>query len=360
MPAADTMSKPSKPKANGTANGKRRMVATYDYRDEAGVRLFQVVRYLPKDFRQRKPKAGGGWDWSVKGVRVVPYRLPKLLAEPARPVVVPEGEKDCDKLTQIGVLATCNAGGAGKWTAEHAEFLRGRRVIVIGDNDEPGRKHAQLVARSLHGIAESVRIVELPNLPDKGDASDWIAGGGTKEELMRLAEAAPIWTPPAQSWPEIVSLDEVCLPDFPTHALPDVLRHWVEAESHATQTPADLAALLALAVCSAVIARRVVIEPRFGWREPVNLYVAVLLEPGNRKSAVFTDATRPLSELEEELIEAARPQVARALSRRRMREKEGKGQEEKAAKGDRKAAQRAEEIAAELAEQSEPVLPRHC
>ena len=82
---------------------------------------------------------------------------------------------------------------------------------------------------------------------------------------------------------------------------------WVEAESHATQTPADLAALLALAVCSATIARRVVVEPRPGWREPVNLFVAVLLEPGNRKSAVFTDATRPLRELEAELIEAARP-----------------------------------------------------
>ncbi len=121
------------------SNGRPRIVAQYDYRDEAGNLLFQAVRLEPKDFRQRRPKPGGGWDWNVKGVRMVPYRLPELLAEPARPVVVVEGEKDCDNLARIGVLATCNAGGAGKWTAEHSEFLRGRRVIVLADNDEVGQ-----------------------------------------------------------------------------------------------------------------------------------------------------------------------------------------------------------------------------
>ncbi len=125
----------------------------------------------------------------------MPYRLPELLAEPTRPVVVVEGEKDADNLARIGVLATCNAGGAGKWTAEHAEFLRGRRVVIVPDNDDAGRNHAQQVARTLHGIAESVRMVELPGLPAKGDASDWIAAGGTKAELKRLADAAPEWTP---------------------------------------------------------------------------------------------------------------------------------------------------------------------
>jgi len=173
--------------------------------------VFQVVRFEPKDFRQRRPKSGGGWDWSVKGVRVVPYRLPELLAEPTRPVVVTEGEKDSDNLARIGVVATCNAGGAGKWTAEHSAFLRGRRVIVLADNDEAGRNHAQQVAQSLHGIAESVRIVELPGLPTKGDPSDWIAAGGTKEQLKRLAEAVPVWTPAAvvESGPVLTCLADV-------------------------------------------------------------------------------------------------------------------------------------------------------
>ena len=357
MPTADTLPKPSKPRGNG----RPRIVAQYDYRDEAGNVLFQAVRFDPKDFRQRRPKLGGGWDWSVKGVRVVPYRLPEFLAEPARPIVVAEGEKDCDNLARIGVLATCNAGGAGKWTAEHSAFLRGRRVIVLVDNDEAGRNHAHQVAQSLHGIAESVQIVELPDLPAKGDVSNWIEAGGTKEELKRLAEAAPVWTPDAQPWPEIVSFDVLNLPGFPTHILPDTLRRWVEAESHATQTPADLAALLALSVCSVGIARRVVVEPRPGWREPANLFTAVLLEPGNRKSAVFADAMKPLRELEAEMIEAARPEVARALSDRRQDEARLRKLEKTAAEkhGDEAAQARHEagNLAADLADRG---LSRFC
>lgn len=306
MPAGD----------NPKINSKRRIVATYDYRDEAGNLLFQVVRYEPKDFRQRRPKPGGDWDWSVKGVRVVPYRLSDLLADPTRFVAVAEGEKDVDDLAQIDVVATCNAGGAGKWTAQHAEFLRGRRVVVLPDNDEPGRNHAQQVALSLHSVGASVRVVELPGLPAKGDVSDWIAAGGTKEGLIRLIQAEADWTPSANlPWPEFRSFDEANLPDFPTHVLPNVLRRWVEAESHATQTPADLAALLSLAVCSATIARRLVVQPRSGWPEPVNLFVAVLLESGNRKSAVFKDAMKPLQELEAELIETALSEKTPNLSR---------------------------------------------
>lgn len=352
---------PGKPRNGKATNGKPRIVAEYDYYDEARTLLFQVVRFEPKDFRQRRPKAGGGWDWSVKGVRSLPYRLPKLLSEPKSPVAVVEGEKDVDNLARVGVLATCNAGGAGKWTAEHAEFLRGRHVIVLPDNDEPGLRHAQQVAMSLHGIAATVRIIELPGLPEKGDVSDWLAAGGTKDELQRLAQAAPEWMPAAavDTWPAIESLDEVNLPEFPKHSLPAVLRRFVAEESHATQTPADLAGLLALAVCSATIARRVEVEARPGYREPVNLFVAVLLEPGNRKSAVFSDATKPLQDLEAELIEAARPEFARAQSKRRQDEVRLKKLEKMAAeKGDAEARHEAGELAAALADQPEPVLPR--
>jgi len=99
---------------NGQPVGKTQIVATYDYCDEAGELLFQVVRFHPKNFRQRRPQPGGGWDWRVKGVRVVPYRLPELIAaDPAATVFIPEGEKDCDRLASIGLIATTNAGGAG-------------------------------------------------------------------------------------------------------------------------------------------------------------------------------------------------------------------------------------------------------
>ncbi len=162
------------------------VVATYDYCDEAGALVFQVLRYEPKTFRQRRPE-GSGWSWSVKGVRVLPYRLPALLADPAATVFLVEGEKDADRLAALGLVATCNAGGAGKWKKEHSEHLRARRVVVLPDNDEAGEKHAQQVERSLRGIAAEVRTLVLPGLPDKGDVSDWLDAGGTLEELLALA-----------------------------------------------------------------------------------------------------------------------------------------------------------------------------
>jgi hypothetical protein len=356
MPRSDTLPSARKPESNG----KRRTIALYDYRDELSNVLFQAVRYEPKDFRQRRPDGEGGWEWSVKGARVIPYRLPELLAAPELPVVVAEGEKDCDSLARMGVLATCNAGGSGKWTSEHSVFLRGRRVIVLTDNDEAGRNHARQVAQLLQGVAESVRILELPDLPPKGDASDWIAAGGTKAELMRLADATPEWTPEmAQTWQDILAFDEHQLPEFPTQVLPVELRRWVEAESHATQTPADLPGLLALSVCSARLARKVVVEPRDGWGEPTNLFAAVLLEPANRKSAVFADAIRPLRELEKELIEAARPVVARAQTDRRQDEARLKKLEKLAAeKGDTEARHEAADLAERLAAEVKPVLPQ--
>jgi putative DNA primase/helicase len=379
MPRVDMLAMPSKARSVG----KPRIVALYAYRDETGKLLFQVVRFEPKDFRQRQPdgqtiqRADNGnvitsqdspngiametkWKWSVKGVRAIPYRLPELLADPTQTVFVVEGERDADNLAHIGLLATCNAGGAGKWIAEHSELLRSRHVVILPDNDEAGRNHAQQVAKSLHGIAERVRIVELPNLPSKGDASDWIEAGGTKAELTQIAESTPVWTPNApEPWPEMNSFDTLNLPDFPTHVLPNVLREWVEAESHATQTPADLAGLLSLAVCAVCIARRLVVEPRPGWREPVNLFAAVLLEPGNRKSAVFGDAMKPLRELEADLIDAARPAVAKEQSDRRQDEARLRKFEKLAAeKGDAEARYEAGKLAAELAEKTEPTLPR--
>lgn len=184
---------------NGHArNGKPqgRIVQTYDYRDETGNVLFQVCRMEPKDFRQRKPDGNGGWTWNTKGVRRVLYRLPELLAaDPGQPVFVVEGEKDVDRLTTLGLVATTNPNGAGKWRKDFSEFLRQRRVIVLPDNDEPGRKHASNVARSVLRVAASVKVVELPGLPDKGDVSDFLNAGGTVEDLLRLVDAAPEWKP---------------------------------------------------------------------------------------------------------------------------------------------------------------------
>jgi hypothetical protein len=169
----------------------------YKYHDQIGKVIFEVVRFKnPKDFRQRQPNPRRGETWSIKGIKTVLYHLPLLLsADPAEPVWIVEGEKDVENLEVAGRLVTCNPMGAGKWQDSYSETLRGRHCLIVPDNDEPGRQHARQVAQSLHGKAASVKIVELPGLPDKGDTSDFLAKGGTVDQLDQLARAAPDWTP---------------------------------------------------------------------------------------------------------------------------------------------------------------------
>jgi AAA domain-containing protein len=175
------------------SNGKsqQRVIATYDYTDEGGTLLYQVLRLEPKDFRQRRPD-GATWTWKLDGVRRVPYRLPELIEALAneRPVFVVEGEKDVDALSAINVPATCNPHGAGKWRDEYSAQFKGATVYVIPDNDEPGREHAQEVAVSLTRAEATVKVVELPGLPSHGDVSDWLKSGGTAEQLYELATKA--------------------------------------------------------------------------------------------------------------------------------------------------------------------------
>ncbi len=163
-----------------------RIVAIYDYRDESGQLLSQVVRSEPKSFRQRRPDGKDGWTWNVNGVRRIPYHLPEVLT--AENVLVCEGEKDCDTAHGLDLTATCNPGGAGKWRDEYSEYLRGKHVAVIADADEAGRKHAAAVAESLRGKAASVKVLELPGAKD---LSEWIERGGTKEVLLDVIANSP-------------------------------------------------------------------------------------------------------------------------------------------------------------------------
>lgn len=167
-----------------------RIVAEYSYTDENDGLLFQVVRYEPKGFRQRRPDGNEGWIWNLDGVRRVLYRFPEVLA--SRSVLVCEGEKDCDAARKIGLVAACNPGGGGKWRDEYSEPLHGKRVAIIADADEPGRKHAHGVAASLHTKVESLKVLELPGAKD---LSEWIGKGGTREVLLELIRRQVEWKP---------------------------------------------------------------------------------------------------------------------------------------------------------------------
>ncbi|HTV75695.1 MAG TPA: hypothetical protein VMD57_01765, partial [Candidatus Baltobacteraceae bacterium] len=181
---------------------QRHIVATYPYHDAGGKLLFEVVRFDPKDFRQRRPDATalGGWTWNTKGVEKVLFRLPEILAAIAsgKLIFVCEGEKDALAMVERGLSATCNPAGAGKWQDSYAETLRGATVAIIADKDAPGRAHAALVAGKLHGVAKSVRILELPDMNGKlvKDAADFFAAGGDAGQIGELVDATHDWTTP--------------------------------------------------------------------------------------------------------------------------------------------------------------------
>lgn len=103
---------------------------------------------------------------------------------------VVEGEKDVEALRALGLVATCNPGGAGKWRPEYNQAFAGKHVVILPHNDEPGEQHGQDVARSLLPVSATVKVVRLPGLPPKGDVSDWLDQGHTKEELESIVQQA--------------------------------------------------------------------------------------------------------------------------------------------------------------------------
>lgn len=149
---------------------EQEVAAQYPYHDENKRVLYQTIRLEPgfrgrdKDFRQRRPKPGGGWVWNLEGVRRILYRLPDLLSAPRdQPVFVVAGEKDADNLRAVGLTATTNVcGERSEWLDSYSDALCGRDVIVVEDRDSAGRRHAHEVCGSLMERARSLRRVRFP------------------------------------------------------------------------------------------------------------------------------------------------------------------------------------------------------
>lgn len=163
----------------------KKIVATYDYQDEMGNLLFQVVRFEPKDFRQRHKNSNSEWVWGTKGIRKVLYHLPEIQLAGSDTIYLVEGEKDADKLWEWGQVATTSPDGAANWNREYAQYLWGKKVIIIPDNDGPGMTYAKDAALSLIGKA-SVGCILLPK-PAK-DISDWLEQGGNIDELAGMEQ----------------------------------------------------------------------------------------------------------------------------------------------------------------------------
>ena len=182
----------------------RYLEISYDYHNAAGNAVYRVNRYITvgadKTFTQHPLDSGGRvkWDASMADVAPLPYRLPHFAAAENDFLYVTEGEKACEALVSLGLYATTAHGGSGAaakvWPAIAPHFA-GRDVVVLPDNDVAGRKVRDLICLSLATIASSVRVLDLPGLPPKGDAVEWIEAGGSAAQLDELAEWCPLWDP---------------------------------------------------------------------------------------------------------------------------------------------------------------------
>ncbi len=193
---------------------RSRIVKTYAYTDESYNLLFEVVRFMPKRFAQRrKDPETGAWVWGLKAggyikgtnsdwiipkngepaqreypaCRHVLYRLPRLIATASsgETVYLVEGEKDVETLESFDLTATCNPMGSLKWDKGYTEMLRGRKVVNLRDNDEAGEKHAAMVAEALKGETIFSSFL-LPGLPAGGDVTDWFNAGNTLGAFLEL------------------------------------------------------------------------------------------------------------------------------------------------------------------------------
>ena len=188
-------------------HGKRSQ--QWAYWDAQGDPVGLIVRWDAPEGKEirpvsRRPRG----DWVIGGMpepRPL-YELPSLLARPEEPVYVTEGEKAADAAGWLGLLATTSPHGSGSAGKADWRALAGRDVVILPDNDDAGRQYAQTVASILHNLSPRprVKVVELPNLPPKGDLYDWLTSCPVEQLqerrtlLQKLAHSADAWRLPVR------------------------------------------------------------------------------------------------------------------------------------------------------------------
>ena len=298
--------------------------AVYRYEDKDGNHVMDVVRFKPKDFRPRRPDGR----YTLEGITRVPYRLPQMLEaiKDKKTVLLVEGEKDCDNLAGIGLVATTFPGGAGKWRDEYLKWFEDANVACVPDNDHAGRKGMNIIASKITKVAKSVLWLELTDIPEKGDLSDWLnIPDNDKNAFELLVSNAPQWDPnslnitladlelgerlnilngvneiwlePREISPELLPVDRLT-----SELLPSPLRDWLLDISHRMQVPLDFPTGACVVVMSSIIGTRLSICPKKKdpWQVVPNLWGGLIQKPSQLKSPPVKEVLRPMKELETE------------------------------------------------------------
>jgi 5S rRNA maturation endonuclease (ribonuclease M5) len=213
----------------------------------------------------------------------------------AETVIIVEGEKDADTLAKLGFTTTTNIGGAGKWRDEYSETLRGKNVIVIGDNDEAGRAHVALVIKSLTGIVRSLRHVTLP--AEFKDVSELILSMSVEQALAvieKLIADAPEIEPPE---PVDVKAAPSSPPPYvppPLDLFPDKMQRFIRAGAATFDVDRAFFLLPVLSGAAAIIGNSRSIRLKEDYIESAIIWTATIAPTGDGKSPVLQAATAPV------------------------------------------------------------------
>ncbi|WP_211107158.1 DUF3987 domain-containing protein [Azospirillum thermophilum] len=325
--------------------------AKWTYRNPAGKLLGLVCRFdheggkdvLPLTYCRNGATGETAWCWQALPVSRPLYGLDRMADRPDAPVLVTEGEKTADAAERLfpDHVAVTSPGGSKAATKADWTPLRGRHVTVWPDADEPGRAYAEEVARlALAAGAASVRMVDAPMVewPTGWDLADDPPPDTSPEDLRAMLDGARQvegFGPPGiggDDWPPLVELDAPTLPRLDRAVLPCWAGEFAAWLADATETPVELAAAMVLAACATAAARRFRVMVRPGYFEPTNLWIAAALPPGNRKSAVQSNAAAPLLAWEREEADRLADAIKAAISDVKTAEARAKELRAKAAK----------------------------
>lgn len=314
--AGPTPERNGKPKASGQTystakdavaelerrHGKRS--AFWTYHDDHGEPVGVVVRWDKPNGKDIRPVARHADGWRIKAMpQPHPlYGLPDLAA--AVRVLVVEGEKAADAARSIGFVATTSSGGSQAATKSDWRPLAGKEVWILPDNDRPGRKYADVVAGILSKLnpAPTVRIVDLPDLPDRGDIVDWLDAHGEAAEPDAMRIEIEALAQAVEPWQRAEAADQAFRP-FPVNVLPEPIRGFVNAGARAIGCDPSYLALPLLAAIAAAIGNTRRLELKRGWSAPPILWGAIVGESGTAKTPAFKLVMRPIRERQRKALD---------------------------------------------------------
>ena len=283
----------------------------YEFESPAGEVLY-IQRHRGPYYRKVGEGQWATYQGVLKDIDQVLYRLPSLIegVKDGSTIFHLEGCKDVETARDtLGVVAT-TSGSTSSWRPEFKSHYIGACVVILPDNDEPGRKYAETVVQDLVKVAKSVKVVHLPDLPEGGDLTDWMDAGHTAEEFFEMVEAAPFFDlAETGPWPDPVEI-EIELPGVPpldTSMVPEPLRAWVADTSRRMDNASpDFAAAAAIVMCGALIGRKIVIRPKRhdDWTVTPNLWGGLVGLPASMKTPTLNQVLRPIKKLAAEAREA--------------------------------------------------------